>query len=151
MQIGHLWWSPGRVRSLERLADMKVAVFGASGFVGATLVEQLLAQKGVEVRPLIHSYGNAWRLSRAGIALKTVDILSPADVAAAVAGCTHIVNCTRGSTDVMIQGLKNLLQASEAAQVQRFVHLSSVAVYGDMPPPESEREDAATNPYPGSY
>ena len=130
---------------------MRVAVFGASGFVGATLVEQLLALKDVEVRPFIHSYGNAWRLSRAGIALHTVDIMSPSDVASAITGCTHVVNCTRGSTQVMIEGLNNLLQASKAAQIRRLVHVSSVAVYGDMPPPESEREEAPTNPVPGSY
>ncbi|PYV39918.1 MAG: dihydrodipicolinate reductase, partial [Acidobacteria bacterium] len=40
---------------------MRVAVVGASGLVGATLVERLVVLPGCEVVPLIHSSGNAWR------------------------------------------------------------------------------------------
>src|SRR6185503_20073057 len=36
-------------------------------------------------------------------------------------------------------------------RVQRFVHLSSVAVYGDPPPAESVHESAPTKPENGSY
>jgi nucleoside-diphosphate-sugar epimerase len=39
--------------------------------------------------------------------------------------------------------LANLLKASRAAGVTGFIHLSSVAVYGDPPSPESVSEDAA--------
>ena len=134
-----------------RGGKMKVAVFGASGFVGATLVERLLAHKDTETRVLIHSFGNAWRLVRAAIPLRTVDVTSAQDVDDALAGCTHVVNCTRGSSEVMLAGLRNLLAASKAQNVHRFVHLSSVAVYGDPPPEESEREEAPACPARGSY
>lgn len=130
---------------------MKVAVFGASGFVGATLIEHLLSRPKIETQAFIHSYGSAWRLARAAIPLRTVDITSLNEVNAALADCTHVVNCTRGDSPVMLQGLKHLLAASKARGVKRFVHLSSVAVYGDPPPPDSERESAPTKPEPGSY
>lgn len=51
----------------------------------------------------------------------------------------------------MIRGLRNLLEVSRAVGVERFVHLSSVAVYGDPPHPESVQEAAPTRPAPRSY
>ena len=130
---------------------MKVAIFGASGFVGTALVETLLGREDIETVAYIHHIGNAWRLSRANIPLKVVDILSEKAVAESLRGVTHVVNCTRGASDVMLAGLQNLLRASKAQAVQRFVHLSSMAVYGNPPPPESEHEDAPASPSPGSY
>ena len=130
---------------------MKVAVLGASGFVGATLVEHLLGRADIETRVLIHSSGNAWRLARAAIPMKVVDVTSSSQVSEALAGCSHVVNCTRGSSAVMFDGLRHMLAASKNANVRRFVHLSSVAVYGDPPPAASEREEAPAHPPPRSY
>ncbi len=128
----------------------RIAVFGASGFVGATVVERLLA-RGHSVRPLIHSTASAWRLGRYGIDLRPVELLNAGEVRTALEGCTHVVNCSRGPRAVMFQGLRNLLEASRELGIRRFVHLSSVAVYGDQPPPESSHEDAPTKPVPDSY
>jgi nucleoside-diphosphate-sugar epimerase len=131
--------------------EMKVAVFGASGFVGTALVEKLLERRDVETLVYIHNIGSAWRLSRANIATKSVDILSADAVAAALDGVTHVVNCTRGSSAVMLNGLENLLHASRVNKVRRFVHLSSTAVYGNPPSRATAHEDAPANPVPGSY
>ncbi len=100
---------------------------------------------------MIHTAGSAWRLSRRGMTLRSVDLLSRSEVAEALQGCTHVVNLSRGSDDVMIGGLENLLSAANKQRVRRFVHISSVAVYGDPPPPESAREDSSAHPAPGSY
>jgi nucleoside-diphosphate-sugar epimerase len=128
------------------------AIVGASGFVGATLVERMVARGDQRIRPLIHSPGNAWRLARnESLELDTVDLLSEPDVRRALAGCTHVVNCSRGNPQVMGKGLENLLKVSKDSGVERFVHLSSVAVYGDPPPAASEREDAPTEPEKNSY
>lgn len=130
---------------------MKVAVVGSSGFVGAALIERLLMRSDVDVVPLIHSSGNAWRLARRGINLKPVSLLDRAALRKALDGCTHVVNCSRGGNDVMIRGLGNLLAESKSLGIQRFVHLSSVAVYGDPPPATSVTEDAPARPTKGSY
>jgi len=136
-----------------RTADglTRIAVVGASGFVGATLVERLLARGRYTVVPLIHSTGSAWRLSRHALDLRTVELLSPEALRTALRGCTHVVNCSSGPREVMLRGLENLLGASLAEGVQRFVHLSSVAVYGDPPPPEAVHEDAPTRPVRDTY
>ena len=129
----------------------RIAIVGASGFVGASLAERLLSQGGDEVVPFIHSSGNAWRLARLDIELKTLNLLDRDQVHAALRGVTHVVNCSRGGGDVMLKGLRNLLSASRMLRIDRFIHLSSVAVYGDPPSPESSHENAPTNPLKGSY
>jgi len=128
----------------------RIAVVGASGFVGTALVDRLY-ESALEVVPLIHTSGNAMALARRGLALRSLDLLNPNDVDAALQGVTHVVNCSRGSNDVMVQGLRNLLRACRKNGVRRFVHLSSVAVYGDPPPVESATEEARANPERGSY
>jgi len=129
----------------------RVAVIGASGFVGSTLVERLLSGGGNEVVPFIHSSGNAMRLARRNMNLQMLDLLDAHQVDAALKGVTHVVNCSRGGDEVMLTGLKHLLSAAKRQRVERFVHLSSVAVYGDPPPPESTREGAPTRPVGGTY
>ncbi len=124
---------------------MIVAVLGASGFVGTRLVEQLWADDEVEVRPFIHSSGAAAQLARHGRPLQSVDVLSQKDLERALAGCTHVVNCSRGSQfRVMYEGLRNILSAASTHGVQRVVHLSSVAIYG----PAFETRTVVDESYP---
>ncbi len=111
---------------------MKLGIVGASGLVGSALVEHLWRQDTMDVLPLIHSSGNAWHLARYGKPLRLVDLLSPSDLRAALEGCTHVINCSRGSSAVMLKGLQNLLSACRELQIARFVHISSAAVYGDV-------------------
>lgn len=119
----------------------RLVILGASGFVGTTLAERMRVRPGWDVVPVIHSAGSAWRLARHGRPLLQVDIGDRAALRAALQGATHVVNCTRGGADVMIDGLKNMLAECQAAGVKKFVHLSSVMVYGDPPAPASEHED----------
>lgn len=130
---------------------MKVAIFGASGLVGAAVHQRLSQRPDMTVKPLVFSGGGAWRLARYGFALTSVDLLSREQIRDVLRDCSHVVNCARGPLDRMVPGLRNLLEECQAAGVQRFVHLSSVAVYGDPPTPESARETAPTEPEKGSY
>jgi nucleoside-diphosphate-sugar epimerase len=129
---------------------MRVAVFGASGFVGATLVERLWQSQEADVAAVIHSSGSAARLARFGRPLVMADALQPDTITRALDGCTHVVNCSRGPSEVMLRGLENLLEASRRAKVQRFVHLSSVAAYGDVDVSVLE-ESATARPTPHTY
>jgi len=122
----------------------RVAVFGATGFVGATFVERLLDTSGWEVRPIINRPGSAWRLARRGLDMTRANVLDPDQVDAAVRGCTHVVNCSRGDRPIMISGLNNILQSCTRHRVSRLVHLSSVMAYGD--PPVATRESDPRQP-----
>lgn len=128
-----------------------IAIFGASGLVGATVVERLLADGQYDVRPIIHTAGNAWRLARRGQPFQQADLCDFRAVQAALEGCTHVINCTRGTNRTMIKGMKTLLQACKEQKIRRLVHLSSVLVYGEPPSPESIREEAVPQCERGTY
>ena len=126
------------------MSRRKLVILGASGFVGTTLAERQRKhqQPDHELVSVINSAGSAWRLARHGEPLVQVDIADAAALRRVIEGATHVVNCTRGGRDVMIGGLANILKVCLEQKVERFVHLSSVLVYGDPPAPASAREDA---------
>jgi nucleoside-diphosphate-sugar epimerase len=68
----------------------RIAVVGASGLVGSTLVKRMLATGSHDVLPLIHRSGNAWRLARLDLDLRPLDLLDYAQVKTRLAGCTHM-------------------------------------------------------------
>jgi nucleoside-diphosphate-sugar epimerase len=129
----------------------RIVVFGASGLLGSALCERLYFDGEFECRALIHSYGNGGRLLRLPIEVRRVDALDAIAVESAVAGCHAVINCSRGARNVMTAGLENMLRASVKHGVKGFVHISSVAIYGDDPPPASRTEDAVPDPGPNAY
>ena len=126
----------------------KIAIIGASGFVGSALVERLFFNKGYDFGAFIHSYGNAARLTRFPIRLKAIDILNYNQVNRALYGYNIVINCSKGGSAEMLNGLKNIIKASKKNMIKKFIHISSVAIYGDDPPPETK--DEAAKPDPGS-
>ena len=125
---------------------MKLAVFGAGGFVGATLCERLFFEREFEFVPVIHSFSGAGRLARLPLKFTVASVLDEHQLRAALQGCDTIVNCSRGNAVVMRRGMRNLIRAARAANVKRIIHISSIAIYGSNPPPESQSESAAPCP-----
>ncbi len=129
----------------------RVAIIGASGFVGSSLTEYLLDNENYSITPFVHSSGGATSLAHRGLAAQRLDLLDLDSVETALRGFDYVVNCSRGGKQVMLDGLDNLLRASRKVGVKKLVHLSSVAVYGDPPHPLSTSENAPTEPLPDSY
>ena len=129
-----------------------IGILGASGFVGSALCERLYFQGRRDFIPFIRSSGNAWRLSRlGGLRLRSLDITDRAQVFEAVGACDVVVNCALGNDAAMFQGLQNVLDAARNVGLRRFVHLSSIAIYGQDPPPESTTEAAKPDPSENAY
>ena len=92
----------------------RVAVIGASGFVGATLVEDSLKDGTIELVPVIHSSGNAWRLIRHGLSIRTADLLNRESVASALDGCTHTTTPAEAPKKCPPQNVTVSILASQA-------------------------------------
>jgi len=130
----------------------RIVVFGASGFVGSALCERLIYEGNPDFRACIHSTGNCWRLTRFPIPVEIVDICDAEAVSAAMRDCSVVVNCTRGGAAVMLKGLRTMLKVAKDCHVRKFIHLSSVAIYGDNPAPDTVTEQGrAGGPWLNSY
>lgn len=103
---------------------MKVLVVGANGFVGRHVIDALMASGTAE--PVC-----GVRKARPGAApVRLLDATDPASAMAAVEGMQGVVNCVLGSPDTMIRSTEALIAAALHHGARRFVHLSSIAVYG---------------------
>lgn len=107
---------------------MSILVAGAGGFVGRRLAEKLYA----EGRPVIAGVRKPREsFTRLGIEQRVFDAEKPETLGVALKGVTHVVNCIMGSPAAMVASTRNLAEASVKAGVQRFVHFSSIAVFGN--------------------
>lgn len=108
---------------------MKVAVTGASGFIGRHLVDALLAE-GHEVAGLTRRAQPA----RPGLAWHQGDVTSGEGLAAAFEGADavlHLVGIIRETREasfeaVHVEGTRRALEAARQAGVGRFLHMSAL-------------------------
>ena len=118
---------------------MKVAVTGATGFVGSHIALALRAA-GHQVVALVRRPGLPL-LAEAGITFAQADLADPEALANGLSGCEAVVanaalGSGQGSLEEMIRtnvaGTEHTLRAAAAAGVGRVVSISTVAVYKTM-------------------
>lgn len=141
----------GMKRSVPSCKRECVLVTGSTGFIGSRLCEVIYLNTDWDVRPLVHTPGKASYIARYPLDLAIGDITDLSTVRRAMEGCTSVVHLAIGSDPVMRQGLRNILRASVEANVKRFVHISSVAVFGDNPPSAARYETAVTKKTANRY
>jgi nucleoside-diphosphate-sugar epimerase len=122
---------------------MRALVTGATGFLGTSLVRQLLAG-GHDVRCLVRPSSDVAGLHRAaaedGVARLEIHAGNLGRLGScreAAEGCDvvyHVAACMRGATAVLflnnVVATRTLIEAALGAGVPRFVLVSSLAVYG---------------------
>lgn len=135
--------------------DKKVLVTGGSGFLGINLIRYLMHQGITEIVSLDLEDFDYPEKDR----VKCIrgDIRNPADVREAMKGVQWVVHTAAAlplytkeeifSTD--IQGTENLLSEAMHEMVERFVHISSTAVYGipDHHPLKEDDKLIGVGPY----
>lgn len=122
-----------------QLTGQKILVTGATGFIGGHLTRRLLAEKRATVRALVRDPARAQDLARQGAEVVRGDLVDVASLERAVQGCSVVIHAAAQVSSVPsratfeqsnVRGTGNLLRAAAAANVRRFVHLSSIAVFG---------------------
>jgi nucleoside-diphosphate-sugar epimerase len=91
------------------------------------------------VRAVIHNPANASRLARLPVELIQGDLQDEATIRELMTGCDAVVHCAVGTAwgqrqeifKVTVDGTRKLAEAALAAGVKRFVHMSTISVYGD--------------------
>ena len=110
---------------------MRIVVFGAGGFVGGWVCEELSQQPGIEQVACVRKWASAVRLARRGVDIRQADLEDAAQVAAALVGADVVVNAAMPPPSREPELVTALYHASVRAGVRRFIQFSSAAIYGD--------------------
>ena len=73
---------------------MRIVVFGAGGFLGSTICEELGQRKDVEQLACVRKWASAVRLARRGIETRQVDLEDISKLATVLAGADAVVNAS---------------------------------------------------------
>lgn len=156
----------------ERLQGARILVAGGGGFIGTWLVESLLhldQRAGLGASLVIltldsESYAaRAPHLAKDPRVLVHAGVLDGVDRLEGITGVTHVIHAASDVNRPMTpeealaalrtldQGTEGLLQAARMWPLQRFLYLSSAAVYDRLPPGHSFMEDGpGCPPTPGA-
>jgi nucleoside-diphosphate-sugar epimerase len=129
------------------LRGRRIAVTGATGFLGRYMVDTLLA-RGARVIGVVRNPDRVPELAARGVELRRADLAERDRLAQGFAGADAVVSNAalfslrnarwRDHEDANIRGTQNVFDAIADAGVKRVVHVSSVAVYSGHRPPVDE-------------
>jgi nucleoside-diphosphate-sugar epimerase len=131
------------------ISGKRAAVTGAGGFIGEAVTRALVAE-GADVVGLDVDPALAAKVEAAGATFALADVTDRAALDAAFAGVDLVIHTAayvrewgdmESFVAVNVGGTVNVLDAAEAAEAERVVHISSVVVYGYAE--ESEQDEGA--------
>ena len=107
----------------KKVMQMKIALIGASGYVGSALLREALA-RGLQVKALVSNPAKI--AAQAGLEVAKVDVLDTAALAAQLRGVDAVVSAFSGhaQTDVFgyyVQGIRSVIAAAKEARAPRLL------------------------------
>ncbi|MDQ6805349.1 MAG: aminotransferase class III-fold pyridoxal phosphate-dependent enzyme [Actinomycetota bacterium] len=127
-----------RGKAVDSTRNDVCLITGATGFIGGHLAQRLL-EEGHQVRCLVRGSSDTTLLDDLGAELAVGDLTSARSLTRATEGCRYVFHCGALVSDwataqeiarINDSGTRNLLEASVAASVERFIHFSTTDVYG---------------------
>jgi dihydroflavonol-4-reductase len=123
------------------MANDKVLVTGATGFLGHHLIQQLVVA-GYTIRALVRETSDTRHLRELGVELAHGDIQDAPSVNAAMHGCRYVVHAAglfrfwgdvRAFERTNTEGTAYVLEAARRHDVEKLIHISTVVVIGNPP------------------
>lgn len=109
-----------------------ILVTGGAGYIGGWIVEALHLNGFANIRGGIRRWSSAARIARFPVDIVQCDITDKRQIAQAMKGVSVVIHCATGDRDVIVQGTENVLEVGLQHGIERFIHLSSAEVYGDV-------------------
>lgn len=122
------------------LRGKTVAVTGASGMLGVYICRSLL-RAGATVIGVVRNPAKAAFLAAEGVQFRSADLMDPAALQLAFAGCDAVVSnaamyvalksmsAWQDHERANLDGTRNVMQAAAQAGVKRVVHISTFGIY----------------------
>jgi len=133
---------------------MKAFVTGATGFIGASIVRELL-QDGCEVRVLVRPDSDRRNLLGLDVEIWEGDLMDADALVPALAGCHTLFHAAadyrlwtrtpHAMYHVNVEGTRNILSAALAAGLDKVVYTSSVGTLGNPGDGTPGKEDTPVN------
>jgi nucleoside-diphosphate-sugar epimerase len=114
------------------MSEQRVAVLGASGFVGGHLLAYLRAH-AYPARAVVRR-----RPTHADHDYRIADVCEVYQVRDAISGCDSVVHAALGDNDVIRGSVASVYAAAEAVGVRRLIYISSGSVHGQSPAPGTD-------------
>lgn len=130
---------------------MRVAVLGASGFIGSRIVEKLHLGGRTEVRPVVRSPARLAGAARFALDQRIADGFDRAALAAAMAGCEAVVHAIAGDRRTILGTAEAVYLGAKDAGVKRMIYLSSASVHGQAPAPGTDERTRLDRRQPIRY
>jgi nucleoside-diphosphate-sugar epimerase len=139
------------------MKTQRILVTGATGFTGSHLCDRLV-KEGYSVRALVRDPGRGAALRDSGVEVMVGDLRDLKSLERAMKGLDlvyHIAALFRPENvsrkemwETNVLGTRNMLDAAIKADVERFIHCSTVGVHGDVKKPPA---DEKTSYGPGDH
>jgi nucleoside-diphosphate-sugar epimerase len=113
---------------------MRIALTGASGFLGTRLLEVWGLTQRFDFVPIIRSYGSAAPVGRIGLPFEVADATDHSALTSAFKGCDAIVHAALGDPAQIVAMAEAVCSGAERNGIKRIINLSSAVALGMVPP-----------------